>query len=544
MAKKSMKDKRRDRLEKERLTLKRQIERDESLLDSEEEFVEEDAEEAVEKNMGSVEAAPMSAYGGPTSWGELESAREMQAKNQKVQEASYTVQDLVYNIVNHPMLSTDEKANAIKAVGDEFGSRVASIMDQPIQKELDMDLLEVEAMIAKDLRATPLAERIGSWISKAVSAGDNNKLTDKNHVRNALARTANMLKIGGQSALDAKAALPSIREAAKKFGIGSVEKSVSSVVVEKDASGSWRAVMWPSNNFKDWDGEIISEKAHTEYVEWVNQNMDLAPVFTTWHKPDMVRKNQVDFVAYENGFLMMSAPLTEPEAAGLLKAQALTSLGMSHGSLVFERDPQDSRVINKYRMVEVSDLPLENAANPFTDFTILTKEADMDTLKYLTAMLGSEEKAKAILGKTEDKQKVLKDAGIENKEKVEEPVVEPVKEPVAPPDPAAPSTDDIVAKVLKELDIEGLQEFLGKAQESMEKVPVLEGLVKDLSGNREDWLAEQISPKAEKKFLWSRASTDEKTVVKEGEPEDEKLKSAVAGLPEDWLSEALGVSPL
>ena len=425
-----------------------------------------------------------------------------------------------------------------------------------------MDLLEIEALLAKDLRATPMTERIGDWISKAVlTPAAEEKLSDsdfalvierdgkkirkypihdKAHVRNALARAAQMIKKGGEAASDAKAAMPKIRAAARKMGIGAMEKSVSSVIVEKDASGSWRAVMWPTNNFRDFDGEIISKKAHMEYVEWVNKNTDCAPVFTTWHKPELVRKHQVDFVAYENGFLIMSAPLTEPEAAALLKAQTLTDIGMSHGSFVYERDPQDSRVINKYRMVEVSDLPLENAANPFTDFTILTKEADMDTLKYLTAMLG-EEKAQAFLAKTEGKQKALQEANVENKEKVEEPVA-----PVAPVIPAAPDKDAIVAQVLKELDIEGLQEFLAKSQEALDKVPVLEGLVKDLSGNRDDWLAEKIAPPAEKKFLWSkaRASADDKTIVKEGDEEDDKLKLAIAGLSENWLADTLGVTPL
>ena len=558
MAKKSDKEKRRDRLERERLKLKKQIARDESILASDEPFVEEEIEpvdddtpveeepEESEKSMDSAEVAL--AMGGPTSFGELDMAREMEAKNSELQSTAYAVEALVRNIVYHPMLTPAEKSNAIKAVGNEFGSRVESIMDKPVMKALDMDLLELEALIAKDMRLTPFAERVGSWISKTIPLTSTksklSEIDDKDHVRNALYRALQMIKRGGKPAEDARFALPKIKEAAKKFGIGTMEKSQSSVVVEKDASGSWRAVMWPSNNFKDWDGEIISEKAHLEYVDWVNKNMDVAPVFTTWHKPDLVREHPVDFVSYENGFLLMSAPLTEVEAAALLKAQTVCDIGMSHGSLVFERDPQDPRIINKYRMVEVSDLPLENAANPFTDFTTLTKEADMDTKKYLAAILGSEEKAQAYLDKTEAKQKALQAAGVENKEKVEEPKVEvPVVEPI-PVAPPAPNTDEIVAKVLKELDIEGLQDFLKKSQESIEKVPVLEKLVADLSGDRDDWFAKQIAPPAEKKFLWSRPSQDETNVIKEGDSADAELAAAKAGLPENWLADALGATPI
>ena len=168
----------------------------------------------------------------------------------------------------------------------------------------------------------------------------------------------------------------------------------------------------------------------------------------------------------------------------------------------------------------------------------------MDTLKYLAAILGSEEKAKAYLDKTEGKQKALQAAGVETKDVKPETVETPAVETPAPVAPPAPNTDEIVAKVLKELDIEGLQDFLKKSQESLEKVPVLEKLVQDLSGNRDDWLAEKIAPAAEKRFLWSRASGDETNVLNKDDAADEELKKTAAGLPENWLGDALGVQPL
>jgi len=499
----------------------------------------------------------------PTSWEEAEELRQAREKAAKVNDVSWMARDLVGNIV-HSDMEPDEKGKAIASVGDGLAKRVKAIAGEKIKKELDLDLLELNALIARDRRHLPVLERIGDFVTKAVlTAAAENKLSDddfalvterdgkkvrkypihdKAHVRNALACAAQMIKEGGEAAADARAALPKIRAAAKKMGIGSMEKSSSAVVVEKDASGSWRAVMWPSNNFKDFDGEIIAEKAHQEYVEWLDGNKNLSPVFTTWHEPGLVRKHQVDFAAYESGYLIMSAPLTEEEAAGLLVAQEVCDLGMSHGSIVLERDPLNPRIITKYRMVEVSDLPLENAANPFTDFSVISKEADMDKQKYLASLLG-EERAKEFLEKTGLKQAELREAGVEEKGKTDTtPEPEPAKEPVKTEEPAAPDMEAILKAVSEQFDIEGLNAFVKEAQEAIEKVPVLEELVKSLSGDNDEKLAEKIAPPITKKMAWTtRPSQSKDNHINEADEKDKLLKQSG---PKHWLSEVTGVEPV
>lgn len=509
--------------------------------------------------------AEVGIYTGPTSWDELDAMQEAQEKANKVRWETYNVQDLVRNIVYTPMMTPEQKGNAIESVGKGFSQRVKSIMSnsKKMEKEYDIELLELQALIAKDRRHTPFTEVVGEWITKKkLTASAESKLSDddfalvveregkkvrkypihdKAHVRNALARAAQMMKDGGEAATDAKAALPKIRAAAKKMGIGQMEKSSSSIIVEKDASGRWRAVMWPTNNFMDRDGEILSEKAHLEYVDWVNKNMHLAPVMTTWHKPQLVRKNQVDFVGYENGFIIMSAPLEEEEAAGLFRVMQKCDVGMSHGTLALERNEETPNVIEKYRIIEVSDLPLENAANPFTDFSVISKEADMNTRDYIASLLG-EQKADEILAKTELKQKALREAGVTEKEKQEEtPVVPATPAPEEKPLPA--NMQEIVEAISKELDVEGLNKFVIEAKEAMEKVPVLENIIKELSANRDDELAEMIAPKIEKHLAWSskRPSQSDANVLVEKNDKDEKLKkSAVMG----WFSEATNTQPV
>lgn len=523
--------------------------------------------EKIEKDMGYAEYDDGNYIPGPTSWDEHDAMETTRNTAQQVREVTYTVQDLVSNIVVSNM-SADEKSKAIKAVGDGLGARLKSVESEvPMKKELDLDLLEVEAVIAKDSRHLSISEKVADWFTKAkLTASAENALSDsdfalvvmrggvkvrkypihdKSHIRAALSRAAQMMKRGGEAASDAKAALPKIHAAAKKMGIGTMEKSVSAVVVEKDATGQWRAVLWPTNNFIDLDSEILSEKAHIEYIEWLNKNMHLAPVFETWHIPGTARQNQMDFAGYESGHVVMSCPLTEKEAGELLKAQTVADLGLSHGSIVLERDPKDKRVITKYRMVEVSDLPLENAANPFTGIqTVIIKEADMKVKDYLVSVFG-EEKGNAYFDKLSNTQKMLKEADVESKEKKEVPaVIETVIETKTETVSVEAIAKQVFERVSKELDIEGLSAYLTVLQENSEKVAVLEALVKELSGDQEEKLAKMIEAPAAKTLIWqkARASQSKETVLKKDDKDDEKLRKAKPEV--GWLSELSGTAPI
>lgn len=373
-------------------------------------------------------AMPMSAPMGPTSFDELDAARAAQEQAQELQETSWDVQDLVRNILNHPMMDAGQKADAIQAVGSQFQDRVDTLLSggdgEPMKK--DMDLLTIEALQAADRRNASALDRMGDWVlsqkAKLSYAAKKAKpdsayalvtnrggvkvrkylIHDKAHVRNALARAAQQIKRGGAGASDAKAALPKIHAAAKRMGIGmSKEKEASAILIQKDAKGDWRWVGWASNNFIDWHGDIISKAAHQEYAAFMKANPDMAPVFLSWHTPGTARVNPVDYAVEDNGFLIMSGKLEEGEAAALLRIQKDVDLGLSIAGFGL-RDPKDPRIITKYRMTEVSDLPLEKAANPFTDFSVIVKEVDMelDKEQYLAAILGSPEKAKAFLQKT------------------------------------------------------------------------------------------------------------------------------------------------
>lgn len=468
---------------------------------------------------------------GPTSYSELDAAMVAREQAQKVREETYTVQELVSNIA-YSMMTPDQKSKAIVSVGEGFGSRLKKIVNEKVEKDfVDMELLELKAIVARDSRHTSVIEKAKDFIASNFSTPDP---ATKTYIRKWLKDTIAILEKAEN--ITTRESVPELLKAAKDAGIGVSD----SIMIEKDATGSWRAVLWPSNNFEDRDKETLTEKSHLEFVEWINKNMDCSPAFATWHKPGTRRENYMDFVAYEKGFLLMSTPLTEKEAVLLLKMQIQTDIGLSIGGIALERDKEDSNIITKYRIFEVSDLPIERAANPFTNIELISKEAQMDIEKYLSDMLGDSDRAKKILGKMELSQKNLREAGVKEKEVADSP-----EAPVTKNAPAQPvDLKELVEKMSTELGMKELSDTIAVLMETAEKVPVLEGLVKELAASKDDALAEMISPKIEKSLSWMKVRPTQKSdnVLDPAKEEDEKLQKSVPEL--GWLSEATGTQPV
>lgn len=513
------------------------------------------------------------AWRGPTSFEELDALEEAQERADQVREVTWNVQDLVRNILHDPLIDQGAKAGKIIAVANGFEERVSKLMAEDMQK--DIEVLQIEAILAAETRERDrhpfqkAREHVVEFFKEKLSTEARKKLPaaefalpeqkkypihDKAHVRNALARAAQQIEEGGEGAADAKAALPKIRAAAKKFGITvSMEKGIH---IEKDAQGNWRWLGRPSNNFIDWQTDIVSKSAHEKYVAWLDDNPDMAPVFVKWHTPGTAREHPVDFWMEHEGTLILSGRLTEEEAAQLFHVQKMEDLGMSVQGTGMRLDPSDRRVITDYWLFEVSDLPLEKAANPFTSLAVL-KEADMDKLKYLTEIYGGdEEKAKTFLKKTGDMQKQLQAAGITSKEKPDESVTEtkPASTQVvnvsAPPDAAA-LIKQAVEQVAKEYDFEGLNEAVTTLLESAEKVEMLEALVKELKQSDDQKLATQLNAPINR-FAWARQNRPSQSAEsklkkgdeEEGEEDEDEVDELLKGSTPHWLSEVTKTAPI
>jgi len=499
--------------------------------------------EEVEKFLG--DGVPLASHGSPVgavTFDQLDQARTAEKKAWMIQDESYDVRTLVRNIVNNPMLEPSEKGTFIKKVGQEFGDRVAKIMDTTADmlKESPLEALEIEAMLAKDARQMGFIEKhAGKLYPK------------KEFVRKSLLEAVEKIKGGGNEAESALESLPELMKTAKEMGIskGMEDKEEGGILVQKDAQGDWRWVGWPSNNFKDRSDDILTEKAHQEFVSYWNENRDerKLPIFTSMHTPGTVRKGAVDFVGYENGFLVMSGKLTEDEAAGLLRVQKDYDLGMSHTGWAIRGNPEDARQITKYRLFEVTDLPVSMADNPFAEVAVISQEVVMSKeqeeaqLAYLTKLTGDKELAKLALSeKTSLKQAELQEAGVEQKEAKDD-------------EPKADDTPLDIDAISKELGLPELSEVIAGLQKSAEIVPILEKVIEKqaeaiqkLDETQDEKLEKQLTPPAEARFSWmeKRESASEENIVEEDEKE--KLKKSIPNLKgeENWLSDVTNTEPI
>ena len=355
---------------------------------------------------------------------------------------------------------------------------------------------------------------------------------DKAHVRNALARAAAQMKAGGMGAKIASHAMPKIRAAAKRMGIGvpAKEGKSSSFAVFKSIDGSYRWLGRVTNKWEDRDGEIVTDAAHREFAAWLDAHPAEAPQWWSWHTP--VRKSRADWWDYADGFLVMSGPATEAE----YKSYAALSepSGMSHG-FYGRRDPANPKHITKYRMFEISDLPLKVAANVWTDFQTIRKELTMafsvEKRAYLVGVLG-EEAVKEIESQTGEMAKALDAAGVSWKE---------TDEPKAAPAQSQPD-EHILKAVLDSLNLPELQTGLAAMKAQADLVPELQAQVKALTASvaalaktDDEKIAEVIAPRV-KPVEWFRASQAKETQLSDDE-KDKKLKTVA---PEyEWLENAM-----
>jgi hypothetical protein len=183
--------------------------------------------------------------------------------------------------------------------------------------------------------------------------------------------------------------------------------------IVKQADGRMRWYARYSNNFKDRDGEIITEAAHKEYINWAASG-GVYPELWLWHTPG-TRFGQADWLDFADSFTHASG-LVDDTAGALAVVEALRGkeLGVSHGMLC----SQQGNLITKYRSFEISVLPLERASVWTTAFNVDNKETQMaftpEKRTFLVSALG-EDRVKALEANTDAAVGALKQLGVEYK---------------------------------------------------------------------------------------------------------------------------------
>jgi hypothetical protein len=187
--------------------------------------------------------------------------------------------------------------------------------------------------------------------------------------------------------------------------------------IVKQADGRMRWYARYSNNFKDRDGEIITEAAHKEYIDWAASG-GVYPELWLWHTPG-TRFGQTDWLDYASGFTHASGLVDNTAGAvGVVQSLGDKELGVSHGMLC----SQQGNLIIKYRSFEISVLPLERASVWTTSFDIAGKETQMaftpEKRTFLVSALG-EDRVKALEANTDATVGALKQLGVEYKSAAE-----------------------------------------------------------------------------------------------------------------------------
>lgn len=190
--------------------------------------------------------------------------------------------------------------------------------------------------------------------------------------------------------------------------------------VFKDANDEWRWLGVVTNKFQDRDEEILTDAAHKEFCAFLDAHPEHAPVLMLWHTPGTERKNRADFWDYADGFFVYSGVLTDEEAESYKSSDDGTPIGMSHGFYPLQKN---GKYISQYRTFEVSELPLENAANPYTLYEIRKEQENRMAEKtfapqkraFLASRLG-EEKVAQLEGNIASAKEALEQAGVNWKE--------------------------------------------------------------------------------------------------------------------------------
>ncbi|KKL09253.1 hypothetical protein LCGC14_2567710, partial [marine sediment metagenome] len=222
-----------------------------------------------------------------------------------------------------------------------------------------------------------------------------------------------------------------------------------SFVLFKDNDGNLRWFAWASNRWRDHDNppEIISEKAHQDYVDYLDRTGNY-PEAWLWHTPG-TKWGQADWADYADGFLVVSGTVDAGREAVADALATQKDLGVSHG-FMYRHDNPEQGIIGWYRSFEVSPLPVDAAANPWTSLEVLNKEADMGfsdkKRTWLVGQLGEAEVAR-LEGDTDAMKAALVAKGVDFKDAPADEGDDKGKVPATPPADDAEANKALVTTV-------------------------------------------------------------------------------------------------
>jgi len=316
-------------------------------------------------------------------------------------------------------VKSDDKPNSKQGI--DVGGVIASVVPYDATSFDDVD----EYMKAETVRA-----RIGEVTRQFESITHNIMWTDQDIDKVAAMKTLVSdldTRLGEAIELGTKSLWDVVKGVFKKPEQPSEPKTKNGLFVWKEGDRyRWFAVY--SNKYRDEDfpPEILSEKSHLKFVEMVDKGEVPYPELWHWHIKG-TRWGVSDWIAYDTdfGFSLASGFVDrghEEEAKTI--ADLGEPLAVSHGLKVLERNKKDETIIDGYISEEISDLPIEAAANKLTGFSLIeAKENDMipdEKRQHLLSVGLTDERIDEIESDLEGKASKADEAGLEFKESLEE----------------------------------------------------------------------------------------------------------------------------
>lgn len=189
--------------------------------------------------------------------------------------------------------------------------------------------------------------------------------------------------------------------------------------VFKGVDGTWHWHSIHTNNFEDLEGEILTEKAHDQYIERLDMGLVPMPVLQAWHTPGT--EHGVADVVWRSGHFVHALGhfYDTPTAEKAIDFYRKNSgkIKMSHGFTAPEW-AFDGKHYDDYNTIEVTTLPPYAAANPYTSFEeLLAMQKDMSAEKrrYLEMVVGKD-KVEELVTNDVQRGKALEDLRIAYKD--------------------------------------------------------------------------------------------------------------------------------
>ena len=317
---------------------------------------------------------------------------------------------------------------------------------------------------------------------------------DAAHVRNAIARF-NQTQF--ESSTAKQQAWRKIVARAKKLGVDvsggkaiddeSIEgNSIGGFNVHKQADGSYRWVSVVSNYYRDRDKppEIISGKAHREYVAYTDRTGDY-PDLWFWHLLGS-KVGKADWLDFFDGFLVASGTFDKDSDSVAEKlSQHPDPLTVSHGFKRLSFD-KPTTTTNAYRMKEISILPVRVEANPWTDFSTLKEDAmSMSPQKRaILAQFLPEEKLDAIEQVVKELRVKAEASGVDWKALLDEPPEGSDSNDTdkATTEPIQVDVKALALEVAEALQLKALSDTLTEIKARLDSITSLENKIKALEG--------------------------------------------------------------